>query len=279
LNSLSRTTPRARQGVIGALVLVAVIGSLVVWARPRLAAEQRWRAIHTRGVLRIGIDPGMRPFSFYGPSGWEGYEADVARELGRQLDLRIEPVQVGYDGFYDALATGQVDVSMSALAPDESRLTTIVYSQPVIDVGVRLMGQADLRYHQPDDLHDKEIGVVLGGEADRSARWIERRVTGVHRVVLADVPNATRSFRLGTIDVVMLDGEAAIANGCPAIATRDGATGMALRCYALQPTPYVMAASRADAPLVEEINSAVDTLQRAGTLDQLARIWFVSKPR
>ena len=62
------------------------------------------------GALRVGIDPGIRPFSFQDASGWHGFDADVANELAARLNLRVQAVTVGYDGFYDALTRNVVDV-------------------------------------------------------------------------------------------------------------------------------------------------------------------------
>ena len=141
-----------------------------------------------RGTLRIGIDSGVRPFSFFGPQGWEGYEADVAREVAHRLNLQVESILVGYDGFYDALLTDRVDVSLSAWFTDAARLNEFTYSDTTVDVGVRLIGRNDRTFTNADSLQNQRVAVVLGGEADRVARFLRTSCSGhaTHRSCRCD---------------------------------------------------------------------------------------------
>ena len=87
-------------------------------------------------------------------------------------------------------------------------------------------------------------------------------------------------LRLGTFEWATADGVGVFAMGCPAISHRDGAThAPTTRCYSIQPLSYVVAASRANARPVGEINRVLNAMQADGTLDQLAAKWFVANAR
>ena len=255
--------------------MAALIGALFVFLRPIVVAEQHWRQIQSRGALRIGIDPGVRPFSFFGAQGWEGYEADVAREVARRLNLRVEVIPVGFDGFYDALLTDRVDVSMSALVPDASRLNEFAYSNATVDVGVRLIGRSERTFTNADALQGQRVAVVLGSDADRVARHYERRIAGMQRIEVADLSAALSGIRVGIFNWTMVNGLSVLGKICKPIAPNDGqAMQTDVRCYAIQPQPHSFAALGVNGRLVDEANRALSTMQDDGTLDALAAKWL-----
>ncbi|MDW8394846.1 MAG: transporter substrate-binding domain-containing protein [Anaerolineae bacterium] len=243
----------------GALVLSDV--------HTRAQAEQRWARTQASGMLRVGTDPSVRPFSFFGEASWEGFEADVARALAEQLDLRLQPIPVGYDGFYDALIAGYVDVSMSMLTPDPMRTADFVYSRPYFDAGVRVIAtQRALR--TLDSLRGLTVAVERGSEADRIARWLERRIPGLRRRAYDSPAEVLSAVEAGEVDAAFLPAPLAIARGCAPLDTEsDG-------CLSPNPVPYVLAARRADFVLVDQINRALDALETKGTLIALARRWL-----
>jgi ABC-type amino acid transport substrate-binding protein len=277
LDRSTRKTRRALPAAIGLLVAGGVFLSLVV-TLPRIQSERRWAALQSRGVLRIGTDPGVGRYSFFGPDGWAGLDADVGRALGSRLGLRIEVVPVGYDGFYDALATERVDVSMSALSPDPARAADVLYSRPYIDAGVRLVGAAGQRYASIDDLRHAAVAVVLGGDADAAARYAERRVAGFERVPQPSAEAALTELERGAVAWALVDGRDVAGGLCRAVEARTELRGEYDRCVALQPRPFVIAARRDDARLMDEINRALGALQADGVLDAAAAIWLAAPP-
>lgn len=264
---MRKTTPVL---IAAGLLLVCLLLILAI-GLPRLRAEQRWSDLRARGILRIGTDPGVAVFSMPGPEGWMGYDAAVARELGARLGLRIEPVPVGYDGLYDALTTGAVDVSMSAMPPDPARAGAFAFSQPYFDAGVRLVGPRAASYRAPSDLRHSRVAVALGSDADKTALHHERRVPGFVRVPRQDGPGALGAVADGSAGWALVDGLAAAGGPCRAVeAPPDARTG-GMACIALQPQPYVIAARAEDGRLLAEINRALAAMQADGTLDALWR--------
>jgi ABC-type amino acid transport substrate-binding protein len=271
---LTDSTIKIRRALLVVIGLLAMGGVLFAVVLPRLQAQQRWQSLLSRGVLRIGIDPGVARFSFFDDSRWAGFDTDVATEIAGRLNLRVEAVPVGYDGFYDALLTERVDVSMSALVPDDARLNEALFSQPYVDMGVRLIGPERAMYRSPSDLRGR-VGVLLGTDADRAARYYERRVAGLSRANMSNAWQAIEGIRVGTLEWVMLDAEEILGRTCRPVEPREGsAHPNDTRCFALQPQPYVMAAARSNARLMDEINRALQAMQADGTLDRIAQKWL-----
>ncbi len=241
------------------VVLVAVAQALGASWRE----ERRWAALRERGTLRVGIDPSIVPVSFFDAAGeWAGFDADVARAIARLLELTVQPVPVGYDGFYDALLADRVDVSLSALTP-EARGEGFAYSAPYFDDGPRLLGAP------PNSLAGKTLAVALGGEADHLARHLERRTAHLRLLTFNEEAEAVAAWRAGQAQAALVSAEMALALGCPALARPN-----ARDCASLRPVPWVIALRREDGRLREAINRAIETLQQDGALDRLAERWL-----
>src|SRR5450759_2416327 len=60
-------------GVCGALLAIVVMGAFfaVRAMQAQTLADKQWNDLQTRGILRVGIDPGWQPFSFYDATGWQ----------------------------------------------------------------------------------------------------------------------------------------------------------------------------------------------------------------
>lgn len=252
----------------------------LAWLRPVVVAEHRWQVLRQQGVLRVGIDPGVRPFSFYDRQGWAGLDAAVAREIAARLNLRLEPIPVGYDGLYDALTTQQADVIMSALVADPTKTAEFAYSRPYFDGGLRLViaGRANAQWLQPGtlvDLRGRCVAVARGSEADRLARWLERRTPRMTRRVVQDDRAALADIRIGSCEGALVEWQVALEAGCstnPPIPnpnnrmhdlTRDYA------CLSLWPRTFVIATTRDNSRLLAEINAALDAMAADGTLDAI----------
>ncbi len=260
-----------RGGLALCAALVAAAAAFLI-LRPIVEAERRWQALRARGVLRVGIDPGVRPFSFYGADGWEGMDADVAREAARRLGLRVEAVPVGYDGLYDALIAGYADVAMSALVVDPTRTADFRYSRPYFDAGLSAVALAPLRLDRPEDLRGRCVVAALGSEADRLTRWLERRTPGLKRRVVADEAAALAEIRMGRCEVAVVGGQAATQAGCAPIA--DWGNTAAVRCLNLRPTEYTMAMLGVDGRLAVELDRVLSQMGNDGALARIARKWL-----
>jgi len=89
------------------------------WLQPH--TDPTWGRMTRSGVLRVGTDATYPPFdTFDGVGQFAGYDVDLVTELTRRWGVRVEFVNIHFDGLYDALQTGKCDVLVSALPHDET---------------------------------------------------------------------------------------------------------------------------------------------------------------
>jgi ABC-type amino acid transport substrate-binding protein len=218
--------------------------------------------------LRAAVDPGWQPFSFFDAAGWQGLDADLTREVARRLGLQVQPDPVGYDALYDALLLKRADAAVSAVVVDPSRLAEVAYSASYFDAGVQLVSGRGTGIRAPADLAGRRLAVALGSEADRVARYWERRLPRLQRVALADDQAAFQAVSEGRADAAMLD----------ALSAARWAGQEAFVTISVDPRPYAFAVRRDNPRLLEALDQAIAAARADGTLDRLIDRWIKQLP-
>jgi polar amino acid transport system substrate-binding protein len=247
------------------------MGSGAVWGsgalQARQLADKQWHDVQQRGVLRIGIDPGWQPFSFYTEKGWVGLDADLAQLIAQRLHVQLQTIPVGYDSMYDALHLWQVDVVMSAVVVDASRSADYTYTDSYFDGGVRLVVPASSTLRAINGLGNQRVAVALGSEGDRLARYYERRLAGMLRVTVADDRAALRRVEAGTADAALVDALSFVAH--QQVTPRPALVGISVT-----PQPYAIAVRKDNPWLLDELNRTLRSVRQDGSLDTLIARWI-----
>lgn len=233
----------------------------------RGAADPVWTVVQTQRVLRVGTDPGFKPFAEERNGQFQGYDVDVARELAQRLGFRAEFVSVGYDALYDALSTRRVDMLAAALplAPEQGWRAR--FSTPYLNAGQVVVVPQGAAITEEGDLAAKVVGAALGTDGDTLARKLHRDLpTMTVRSDYETVQAAMNDLVQGKLDAVITDSVSALA----AINTQPG-LGYA---FALTFDPYVLAVPIEAYQLQNEINRVLDDMRREGIFDRLNAKWF-----
>jgi polar amino acid transport system substrate-binding protein len=232
------------------------------------ALDPVWAAARERGVLRVAVDVGFRPFADQDAAGTlSGYDIDLARAVAERLGLRAEFVPIGYDALYDALVSGRADMIASALpyAPEQGFRAR--FSSVYFDVGQMLVVPEGAPIDGPADLAGRTVGVALGSDADALARRMARDGGGFTlRSTYDDPAAALADLGAGRLDAVITDHVAALT-------AAQGTPGLRI-ATALSYEPLVLGLPRAAFQLESEVNRALDELQAAGFLAELSGRWF-----
>jgi polar amino acid transport system substrate-binding protein len=265
--------PGRRGVMLLSLALLLGFASVLVLAdrrvRDEAESERRWALVRARGGLRVGIDPSDRQFSYFTADGWQGFDADLARDIARRLGLALWVEPVGYDGLYDALKTDRVDVAMSALIPDPAQTAEVTYSAPYFEAGLALVGGCRARDPIPACLSGQRVSVALGSDADRLVRLWQRRASDLSRIPADDEVAALALFS-ARADASLVDSREVWKQ---LALLRDSDTPLAM----VESRPYVLAARRGDGRLVAEVNALLGAMRADGTLDGLARKWLAPR--
>jgi len=251
----------------GRLVAALAVGLLLLPGCR--AGEDTWEQIEAGGVLRVGVDPTFPPFAAAdGPETW-GLDIDLARALAAELGLEPQFTYFGYDGLYDALATRQVDVLISALVVAPERTADVAYTDSYFDAGQVLIVPTGLAIAGEAGLDGHTLAVELGALGHVAAQAWQRRQPSLVVATYGSVDEALAAVADGAADAALVDGVGG------RLYLRDHTDSSLLR---LDPPvvsePYAVAVRIGERTLHRRLNEALDGLARSGRLEEIADQWL-----
>jgi len=233
-----------------------------------------WERIASSGVLRVGIDPTFPPFALAEGDRLEGLDVDLAHALAEELRLEAQFTYFGYDGLYDALATGQVDVLISALVIAPERTKEIAYSTAYFDAGQFLfVSEALAGVNSMADLEGKTVALELGALGHVLAEEWQGRLRDLTVQPQAGAAEALAAVAAGEADAALVDsvsGRLFLSNH------QSGAPRLRMAAEAVAPEPYALATRIEDVMLLRELNTALQRLNESGRMDIIVNKWLDS---
>lgn len=250
--------------VLGCLTLVLTLGGCA--GEPDL----NWQRIQVQGVLRVGMEANWVPFEYVDGAGQlSGFDVELARMLGERLGLQVQFYpNLSFDGLYDALTAGRVDVVISAVVVDMNRSADFAYSVPYFEAGQVLV----VKGAGVDEVHDlggRVLAVELGAAGDTLARRWARRLEGLTLYHTESVQAALDAVATGQADAALMDRASAL------MALKIDPEGdLRLSAEPVTDERYAVVTLKENRGLLGAVNDALDDMRRDGTLVQLEHKWL-----
>jgi polar amino acid transport system substrate-binding protein len=174
---------------------------------------------------------------------------------------------MGYDGLYDSLKADQVDIVISALLVDPSRLGDVRYTRHYFNNGLVLVSPGEKPLESMYDLPNHSIAYEFGSEADQQAHIWLRRV----------VPFETQPYELPqyALDTVRLDvADAALVDATSARLYLREHRGWNGQYRYITDSWYAVAVRIDHYEMWAAVNQALQSLVDDGTLDEILARWL-----
>ncbi len=235
------------------------------------ATEKGFKTLK-EGVLTVGSDVAFPPFEFKDEKTQEiiGFDVDLAKEVGKRLDLQVEFVPANFDSIIPALKANKFDCVISAMTITEEREKQVDFSDPYIESDQSLAVKSGSPIKSTKDLRGKIVGVQRGTTGELKAQELQKQF-GIKEVrAYDDTLLAFEDLKAGRI--------AAVVNDLPVTA------------YLVKKQPQIQivetiktgekygVAFREDQDeLREAYNKALAEIKADGTYDQIYEKWFGKK--
>ena len=218
------------------------------------------------GEIVIGVDGSFPPFAYDDGGELRGLDIDLGKALAHEIGLPARFTSISYNGLYDALITGQVDLLISALRVAPARRDDVRYSQPYYDNGLVLASD----YGAPidsDALAGQSIAYEYASSADSQIRAWERAAVGVDRLPYELPAYALDALRYGLADGALTD---ATAFRLYAREHEDWRPNMEFVTH----DPFAIAVRRDRVDAWKLVDGALTALKDSGELDRIVAIWL-----
>lgn len=190
-----------------AILLLGVIVTIIL-VDPFSENDDSLTFLLSSGILRVGMDASYPPFEYIDPSTGEitGLDVDLADRISEALGVETVIVNIAYDGLFDALLVGQVDILISGLVDAPEYYAKATFSESYFNAGDIIVFLSDSEEPLLDALDGKTIGVEYGSGGDVEARQWQRRVANLTIQRFNTSSEALSALSTGTLDAVFLDG-------------------------------------------------------------------------
>ena len=132
------------------------------------------KAAQAPKVLKVGTEPTFAPFEFQkeGSKEFDGFDMDLIRAIGKQLNMKVEILNMGFDALIPAINAGNIDVAIAGMSVTPDRQKAVDMSDPYYVSGlVVVVGKDNAAVKSVNDLNNKGIAVQIGTTgAERAAK-------------------------------------------------------------------------------------------------------------
>lgn len=251
------------------LVLLTIALAMMELAGEGTAGEDTtWTRIQEERVLTVGIDISFPPFGLVENNSAQGIDAAIGHELGQEFEVAVRYVPVNFDGMYDTLMTGGVDILIAAVRPEPARSAVFRYTSPYFDGGYVLLGYGDVPSEFGDIPQDVSVAVPFAstgaGLAQSALQTHDANFQLLESLSVDDVISAVGK---GEADYAVLD-------SISAYGAQQQYPELMIATERLSRDPYVIAVRRSDWKLHHEIELALYQWRRDGTLDEILTDWL-----
>jgi ABC-type amino acid transport substrate-binding protein len=228
--------------------------------------ESRLYDVTSSGTLRVCQYPAYYSISFRNPQTGdiEGIDADLSKELAKELGVELEIVESSFGTFIADLQADKCEIGMFGVGATLQRAQAVAFSDPYLLTSIYAIGREDGKIQNWGDIDQEgnKVAVTLGS-------YIEPFMKGYleNAEVVTVAPPATREGELvaGRVDVIMTDYPTSVKVTDEFDWAKTIAPDETLRL-----TPYAYVVPQGDQIWLNYVNLFVRTIKLDGRLQHFA---------
>ena len=251
-----------------ALVLMMTLLMAVMMVAGCGGGDKKAPAVQAPKVLKVGTEPTFAPFEFQkeGSKDFDGFDMDLIRAIGKQMNMKVEILNMGFDALIPAINAGNIDLAIAGMSITPDRQKAVDMSDPYYVSGlVVVVGKDNAAVKSVNDLNNKGIAVQIGTTgAERAAKVPGAKVKNfnTNAEVFLELKNKG-------VEAVIIDKPVAEYF----LATGGGKDYAKIVGDTMEAESYGISLKK-NSPLTKEINKALLDLKKNGEYDKLYTKWF-----
>jgi polar amino acid transport system substrate-binding protein len=193
------------------LAAVVVLGGLVLFGlnlngQSQYTNNPQLASLYEKGELIVGTDPTYPPMEFVDENDQiVGLGVDVAKEVAKELGVKLTVEQLEWDKLFEAVNSGEVDMAISSITITQERAETYDFSNPYFSSGQSILVLTDNNsILNPEDLAGKTVAAYYQTTSEEEAIKL---VGDEGQVVTYDTDTdpVISQLTAGDIDAIILD--------------------------------------------------------------------------
>ena len=244
---------------------------------PTAVPADLWDQIQKSGVMVVGTAADYPPFEYYNNRyQLDGFDIGLIREIGKQLGVKVEIKDYAFDGLYNALQLGQIDVAIAAISETPDRQQYVDFTSTYYaGIGAVLANaqSAITSVTQAEQLAAQRVGVQSGSVYEnfmQDTLVATNKMPAKNLYAYPDMEQAVKDLKNKRIDLVLLDNQPAQAF------VQQG--GVKLVGEGIDPQLYAMAIPKGSDSFRRVLDKAFGDVVSSGAYAVLAETFLGLKP-
>lgn len=227
------------------------------------------------GVLKVGVMGTYQPYNFINEDKeMDGFDVDIAKEIAKGLDVKVEFVSQEFSGMVAGLQTGKFDMVASQMTITDDRKKEMLFSDPYITNEVKVIVTEDnTEITSVNDFAGKDIGVGLGTNDETYLRNELMPEVGEFNIrTYDDVITSLKDLDAGRIDATI--------NNMYALRPIIEANGFKIKAVGepVKSDQAGVAVKLGNEAFIEEVDKILADIKADGTYDEIFMKWFGEAP-
>ncbi len=248
-------------------VLLAAVGAgLMIGATASIAAAQTVESIKSAGTVKVGMLVDFPPFGIMNTSNEpDGYDADVAKLLGKEWGVKVQIVPVTGPNRIPYLQSNQVDLLVASLGITEERAKSVDFSQPYAGISIGVFGATGTKVAKPEDLAGKTVGVARASTQDTAVTKVAPKDAKIQR--FDDDASAVQALLSGQVELIGV-------SNVVAAQIEKAAPGRFDQKLQLSQQVQGIVVRKGSTELLTAVNAFIDKVKADGELNKIHEKWL-----
>jgi len=254
---------------IGAIFLIGALG-LAGCAEPVKEDDKAAPSALSGSVLRVGVTANYPPLIEKQDGKLAGIEIDLGNQVGKDLDKRMEYMEMPWEQLIPALVDGKIDIIMSGMSITAGRKKKIAFTDSYLEIGqmaitrvkeVKNLGSLTALLNAP---------ITVGFEANTTGEaFVMDNMHNAKPKAVASIDAAIVALRNGEIDAFVHDAPTVWRIGS------DPAYHDLIGLYwPLTDENLGWGVRISDPALLQALNEQIAAMKKDGRLSRIVRKWI-----
>ena len=257
--------------IVAAVVIAFTASAFAGELQRKLASESTIEAIAKRGVIRVGMDTFV-PWAMKDKKGnLIGFEIDVAKQLAKDMGVKVEFVPTQWSGIIPALITGKFDVIIGGMTITPKRNLKINFTNPYYYTDQGLLAHKKLAAgFKVSDFNSPDVTIAarLGSTAAVAAK---KQFPKAKLRLFDDEPSAVQELRNGRVHAMVS------AQPLPAHTAVDYPETLVSYDAVLMQEAIGFGVRKGDSDTLNFFNNWIEIVRNKGWIQDRHKYWFLSK--
>ena len=220
-------------------------------------------------TLRVGITPSYPPVIFKLGDKIAGIEVDLALQLGKELNRKVEFIELRWDTLIPSLLEGKIDIIMSGMSITEARKVRIAFTDHYLKSGllIAMRTEDSRKYNSLQRIKDSHVAAGVIKETTGDV-FVQQNLPRARKVPYSTADRAAYDLGLRRIDIYVDDALSIIW-----LVSENEADLTAL--WEPLTEEYIAWGVRRDnTELLDQVNTVLSTWKQDGTLHSVLIKWL-----